>query len=401
MGKINIILKNNLKLFFQKKWLIVSALLFPLMFFALFSLLFISYEGIHQIPIAVIDDDATPLSSDTMMQLKDNPALHVRTTTLKEAHQLLRNQKIEGIFILKSGFEKGIMTSEYQNIIQLIYLDDSPIGPALSDIIASDIMTPLTLYKAANEASKIGSTYGYDHLFDNTVRIGKTLIHESYFSMPIDSQIIMPKTLIEQDIDSQKLLRVNTTIGYCVVVMTFILMFINSQLVDGWSVKKRLMVSGFKSYHFYLGDTIAFVISGSIIMMLQVLLLVVGLKIHQPHAIIHMIAALTCHVILISQLVLLLTALFKKKTTYQSLIAPLIFIMGLLGGAFWSTDVLSQSLLPIIRLSPIYWTLKWINYGMMPVTSQDQPLQYAGYIVFVLLLTIGIYHYKQNKLRNP
>lgn len=401
MGKIKLLFQNNIKLFAQKKILISSAIIFPIIFFILFSLIFISHDDVSKIPIAVIDEDQTELSSDTMMRLKDNDALKIMSTDIGEAHKLLNSNRIEGIFILKEGFDKGITSSSYEGIIKLIYLDSSPIGPALSDIIASDIMMPIAVYKAANQSEIFGKDYGYTDMFDKTVAIGYKLINEAYFDMPIDSQVVMPKTLLEQDIDIQKILRVNTTIGYSLIVLSFVLMFINGHLIGQWQIKRRLIVSGFKAYHFYIADTLSFIATGFLIMLLQIIVLIIGLRITNLNVVITLLYAMSLHVILLSQLVLLLTSLIQDKSKYQSIIAPLLFILGLVGGAFWSTEVLSKDIIQIVQLSPIYWTLQWISDSLVHLKSSGHYLQYFAYIFILLIGSIGVYQYRINKLQNP
>lgn len=401
MGKIKTIIINNIKLFSQKRLLLLSAIVFPVLFFFLFSMIFISHEDVDKIPIAIIDEDQTELSSDTMMRLRDNHALKIMSTELEEANRLLNSNRIEGIFILKEGFEEGLIASSYENSVALIYLESSPIGPALSDIIASDMMMPIAVYKAANQAEIIGKDYGYNDMFEKTVAIGQTLIRDAYFEMVIDSQVVIPRTLLEEAIDIQEILRINTTIGYSLIVFSFVLMFINGHMVGMWQIKKRLIISGYKAYHFYIADTLSFILTGFILMLCQIIILIIGLKITQLEVIITMMYAMTLHVVFLSQLVLLLTSLIQDKSKYQSVIAPLLFLLGLLGGAFWSTEVLSDDIIQLVQISPIYWTLQWIGDSLIHLESKGHHLQYILYIIVFTLSSIGVYQYRINKLQNP
>jgi len=114
--------------------------------------------------------------------------------------------------------------------------------------------------------------------------------------------------------------------------------------------------------------------------------------------------ALTLHVIFLSNLILLLSVLLKTKTSYQSIIAPILFLFGLIGGAFWSTELLSESIAFITYISPIYWSLKVMNASILINQSVNSTLIMIGYLGATLLfstLTLICFKYSQQKLRHP
>jgi len=399
MDKIKILLQQNIKLFFKNRILVLTTLLFPIVFYVFFSVLFTSYDDVHKIPVAVIDHDQSRISIDIMDKLNHHHALNVTTPDLKEAEKLLENNRIEAIFILKEGFEDKIKASDYEDAIQLIHLDKSAVGPALSDILASEVMMPIAVYKAANESLRFEKSHDYQSLFTKTEAKGYQLIEDSYFEMSVESSVIVPNAQMEESLDIANLLKLNTTIGYSLIVLTIALMFANGYLIDNWSLKERLVTIGYRSVHLYLGEWLSVFLTGSIIILIQLFILYFGLDI--SFSSLKVIAlALILHIIFLSHLVIVISSFTRDKRKYQSIIAPLIFFLGLLGGAFWTTELLSESVLFIARLSPIYWTLNIIKDSMLQYNQDTNVLlNYFLVILSISPIILGIYsrQYKANK----
>jgi len=99
-------------------------------------------------------------------------------------------------------------------------------------------------------------------------------------------------------------------------------------------------------------------------------------------------------------LIIILTSLLQSKTKYQGIIAPLLFILGMLGGAFWSTELLSNDIIKFIQITPIYQTLTWIKNSLLHMGTPD----YAYYCMFLfgmIIISWSIYFMKVRKLRHP
>ncbi|MCH4889433.1 ABC transporter permease [Acidaminobacter sp. JC074] len=400
MGKIILLTKHNMILFFQKRALVVLSILFPIIFFVFFSLLFTNYDDIDKIPIGLIDQDQSILSEEVVSSLNRNDALKVMSHDLEESEKLLKNNRIEAIFILKDGFSQAIKMTDYEGVIDLVYLDKSNIGPALSDIVASDLMMPISIYKAANQSKKYEASHGYEDMFNKTRIIGEKLVEESFFQMPIISTLQAPNKQINQDINITEVLTVNTTIGYTLVVFSFVILFANGHLMNGWQSKKRLLIARIKPVEMYLADTLSIVLSAFMIIIVQVLILIIGLKIKDINAVMTIIISLSLHTVFLSQLVILLTCILQSKSRYQGIIAPILFVLGMLGGAFWSTELLSKDIIKVVSLSPIYHTLTWIKNSFLHI-SEPNYLYYIYFIIAMIIVSYTVYYLKLRKLRHP
>ncbi|MBI9015242.1 MAG: ABC transporter permease [Clostridiales bacterium] len=404
MEKIIILTRTNMSIFFKNKVLLVITLLLPILFYIFFSLIFTEYEDINRIPIAVLDEDHTILSNDVMTALQNNQSLKVLTTDLKESNRYLKNNRIEAIFVLKKGFESAIQRTDTDGIIKLIYLDKSAIGPALSDIIASDVMMQLAIYKAANQAVFYGDKYGYDNLYDKTVAVGTAFVDESYFNMAIETRIITPNTQLEETINITKILKANTTFGYSIIVFSFILMFSNGYLFENQETNKRLMMSGYKDHHIYFSQLLSIILCGLIIVVIQSVLMTFGMGIIDLTTFVTILITLSLHVVFLANLVLMLSIIVKNKTSYQSIIAPILFLLGLIGGAFWSTELLSKSIAFVSYVSPIYWSLKIMNASILTnqsINSLEILLSYFGFTIILTIISLSIFKQAQHKIRHP
>lgn len=364
MDRIKALIQVNLKIYFQRQLLAWVTFIFPVLFFIFFSWLFTDYDNVDSIPIGLIDEDQSFLSQQVFQALQENPSLNVYDVSFQQASKDLEYNRIEAIVTLKSGFEKGIENNDYKEIVRLTYLDKSVIAPALTDILVSDMLTYVTLYKSANLGITYENRYDLENLYNKIVEEGQRLVEDEHFEMSVITQVVTPEEAIVIDTNISKLLKYNTTIGYSLMILAFILMISQSHLLENRPIKSRLLQSGYKRSQVFLGDLISIIIIGSIITFVQVITLWIGLKLTFVSTLI-MTLALLAFVILLSLLIMLLTTFIKRKVVYQSMITPLLFVFGLIGGAFWSTELLAESFKKVAMISPIYWTLSAIHHSLL------------------------------------
>lgn len=373
MGKIKTLVFTYNKIFFKNKALLLFSIFFPVLFYIFFTLIFTNYDDIQKVPIGVIDQDQSQLSQKMLADLLDHPSLSVETTSLSEADHMIKRNKIEAIFILKSGFEDGIKASDYSASIQLIYLDKSNIGPALGDIVASSIISDLAIYKAANTSVIYEKKYDLEPLFEKTESMGYDLLESNTFEMTVISEVMKPRGAEVETIDIQKILKSHTTFGFSLVVFSFIFLFANSYLIDSKSlgIEKKLITLGYKSHELFLGQWLSLAITGLFMTCFQIIFILIAFRIIRISQIFIILLTYLMHYLLLINITMFLTRAIAYKNRYQSLVAPLIFILGLTGGAFWSVELLSDSFLWASNISPFYWSLKLLD-GMMLTANKAQ-----------------------------
>ena len=400
VGKIKTLVLTYNKIFFKNKPLLLFSIVFPILFYMFFTLIFTNYDDIQKVPIGVIDQDQSQLSQKMLDDLLDHPSLSVETTSLSEADHMIKRNKIEAIFIIKPGFEDGIKASDYAASIQLVYLDKSNIGPALGDIFASSIISDLAIYKAANMSVLYEKRYGLEPLFEKTESMGYDLLESNTFEMTVISEVLKPGAVENETLDIQSILKSHTTFGFSLVVFSFIFLFANSFLIDNKAlgIEKKLITLGYKSHELFLGQWLSLAVTGLFMTCFQIIFIMIAFRITLFSQIILILLTYLMHYLLLINITMLLTRAITSKNRYQSLAAPLIFILGLTGGAFWSVELLSDSFLWASNISPFYWSLKLLD-GMM-LTGKDAQLSkillaYLSFNGIFLCINISFYrlHY--------
>ncbi len=363
--KFNII-KVNLKLFLKNKKLIAFSMLMPFLLMILFSIIFDEVKD-TKIPISIIDHDQSEMSKNFVDALKKNTSIRVNN---EDPYTNLKNNHIEGILIITEGFEEKIKATNYIEVLELVYLDKSVIAPAISDIIASEIMIPLMIHKANNKSKT------YENSKD-VLEIADKLVKENHFKMDIESTVKYPnKDVVEKNISD--ILKNSVMYGYSIMILSFIIMFISSYIINN-SIRNHLLIT-YSFFNIFISDLLSILIAGFLLF----LLILIYLK-----ASIIAIIAILLHSIFISTLVLLI-AYQTSKIRYQSITTPLLFILGVLGGAFWSIELLNENIRYICMISPIYWTLGIINNMI-----ESSYLSY--YILFNMLFIITTYFITRRK----
>lgn len=399
------LLKVNMKLFFKHKILTIFAIIFPLVFYVFFSLIFTNYDSFNNIPVGLIDQDQSVLSTSVVESLKLSGAIDIRTEDLKSSEKYLKSNKIEAYFIIRSGFEEAIQQSEYDNIIEIHYLDKSTIGPALGDIIASEIMMPLSIYKAANTSITYSNRYDLKNVYDETISLGYQFLKENTFEMKIDSEVITPKALLKESLNIEKILKINTTFGLSLLVYSFVVLFSNSFFIDTSYRKtlERQIIAGYTKIELYLSQLFSIFLTGLFVLVSEFIVILFVIDIHSSMQAITIFIALLLHLLMLSSIIVVLTNVIHKRTTYQSIIAPSLFILGLLGGAFWSLELLAESIKKISYISPFYWSLKIINESILNIyqnTFNPLILWYLSFTVILLSISYMIFSNYIRSIKN-
>lgn len=397
MGKIKTLQTCYNKIFFKNKPLLIFSVVFPVLFYIFFTLVFTNYDDVKKIPIGLIDQDQTSLSELMVDRLRDHDSISVRSQSMSEAHGLMERNKIEAIFVLKPGFEDRIKSSDFENSIQLIYLDKSNIGPALGDIIAGTIISDLAIYKAANTSLLYEKKYDLDQMFTKTETLAYHLYDTNTFEMDVISQVTQPRLKNTEEISIQNVLKSHTTFGFSLVIFSFVFLFANSHLIDAKTlgVDKRLVTLGYKGHHLFLGQWSSLFTTGLVMAILQILFIVTTFKVGHLHQVLVIFLTYLMHYVFLINLTMVMTRCIDRKNRYQSFLAPLIFLLGLVGGAFWSIELLSDSFIWVSNLSPFYWSLKLLDGMMLSKTQPQVATWLLGYLTFNGLLTLVNYMYFQ------
>jgi len=397
MGKISPLVKTYNRIFFKNRTLLGFSILFPLVFYVFFTLIFTNYEDVNQVPIGVVDYDQTQLSQKLVENLKKHPSLNLVSYNLEEGKKLLNRNKIEALFLIKDGFEAKLKSGLYEGSIDLVYLDKSTIAPALGDIVAATMISDLSVYHAANYILKYEEKYDLDNLFKKVEAMGYSLLDSNTFEMTVQSTVRQPDSKLDETMDIQGILKSHITFGFSLVVFSFVFLFANSHLIDGKTlgIEDRLITAGYTRRELFTSQWLSLFITGLALALCQMIFIIYTFKVFEVGQVLLLVFTYTMVYIFLINLTMLMTRMIDYKNRYQSFIAPLLFLLGLVGGAFWSIELIADNFLWASKLSPFYWSLKLLDQMLLSVYSRDLYkwlVSFMAFNLFGFIINYG-YHY--------
>lgn len=120
-------------------------LLLPLVSFAFFATLF--HKGVaRDIPIAVLDEDRTPLSRQVVRMIDDTPTAMVAydVQSMEEGERLMKEGRVMAIVLVPEFFEKSLLSNTQTHVEN--YVTGTNI--TVNGLLSKDIQTAVTTFSA-------------------------------------------------------------------------------------------------------------------------------------------------------------------------------------------------------------------------------------------------------------
>lgn len=117
----------------------------PLLSFLFFALIF--DRGVaRDIPVALLDQDKTPLSRTVAQMIDDTPTVTLAcdVQSMDEAERLVREGRVVAVVLIPDRFEKNILSNTQTNIEAYI----SGANISVNGLVAKDIQTAVTMFSA-------------------------------------------------------------------------------------------------------------------------------------------------------------------------------------------------------------------------------------------------------------
>jgi hypothetical protein len=121
------------------------------------------------VPIGWIDEDDTEFSH---ILLNNVEALNVVWVTFGDKDTLVANLqtgRLEGVFVIKDGFEDTIKSGEFEGALQLLRSPYSTAAGVISESVGSEALRLWLACSSANEARTLGDDALYQKVFDDTI----------------------------------------------------------------------------------------------------------------------------------------------------------------------------------------------------------------------------------------
>ena len=121
------------------------------------------------VPIGWIDEDDTAFSH---LLLENVEALNVVWVTFGDRDTLIANLqtgRLEGVFVIKKGFEQTIKSGEYAGALQLLRSPYSTAAGVISESVGSEALRLWLACSSANAAQALGDEKLYQEVFDDAI----------------------------------------------------------------------------------------------------------------------------------------------------------------------------------------------------------------------------------------
>ena len=121
------------------------------------------------VPIGWIDEDNTEFSA---LLLENVRALDVVWVTLGSRDELaanLQTGRLEGVFVIKRGFEDAIKAGDFANTLQLLRSPYSTAAGVISESVGGEAMRLWLTCHSANAAETLGGSALYQEVFDDVM----------------------------------------------------------------------------------------------------------------------------------------------------------------------------------------------------------------------------------------
>ncbi len=121
------------------------------------------------VPIGWIDEDDTEFSH---LLLRNVEALNVVWVTFGDKETLVANLqtgRLEGVFVIKKGFEKTIKSGAFEDTLQLLRSPYSTAAGVISESVGSEALRLWLACSSANEARALGGDDLYKSVFDDAI----------------------------------------------------------------------------------------------------------------------------------------------------------------------------------------------------------------------------------------
>ena len=137
----------------------VLMVVLPLVSFAFFAVL-LEHGVTRNVPIAVLDQDQTPLSRTVTRMIDESrprPWSSYEITTMEEGERLMREGRIMGIVLIPKQFEKSILSNSQTHIESYI----TGTNVTVNGLLSKDLQTAVATFSAGIQIqvlTKLGLT---------------------------------------------------------------------------------------------------------------------------------------------------------------------------------------------------------------------------------------------------
>lgn len=360
------IFRLRLMLILKKPVLIILCILLPASFYLFSSQMINTGSNTGKIPIAVVDEDNSESSRKILKDLSSNKIISCSRADRNTALKGLENEKVQGVYIIKDNFEKNIEEGKEKGLIEVYCLRNNKLAPALTEILASEI---LPFICSNTGAGYIENIYSERHLSTDGIRksiLGDTnnKLDSGSFSMKINLNVEDTASVNKNAAGNPlNIMDSQLVSGLYIIFVSIFLVFSCSSLINERrkKLRDRIVAAGIEKSKIFLGDLSAFIFIGSLPNIVPVILLLHSKNV-SAYSIVCILLIGIIYIFCISDILIFFSVFFKNTIAFQSFIIMAVLFMGLVGGCFFSTELMPAGVKSLSAFLPACWAQTAVSH---------------------------------------
>jgi ABC-2 type transport system permease protein len=349
-------------------------------------------EKADSVKIAIVDQDNSDFSRILIERLSVKEGIDLKNIDGEYALDLLENNEVEEIFIIKSGFKDRIINGENEELIDIMKSPSSFSAEFVGEVVAGEVMRLLSNSVAVDWITSEYRRFGKevnDNLEDEILE---------YVESQWEPEPLM--TIRYQEMegsvakDMERVSMPASTAASVGVIIVFIMFYV--LFCSGWLIEERVsgtlkrLVSGLHTLGYsFVGSILALMFLGilQMILFLTICKTVFDVVVFTSAWSYIVIFVYLLSVISIS---LFLSSILKTPSQLQAGAPVLALLMGFVGGCFWNFVEMPKSLKALSLLTPQGWTLKGINSLLISPLEPDSAIQSIIVLLVISLILLPL-----------
>ena len=341
------------------------------------------------IPVGFVDYDKSTESVELVSRLSQVPALRIVEQSERELNKLLLDEMINAIFVIEEGYEKKLRSGNPDGLISMYFVGDNKSASIISDIVAGEMIFPISLYKSIRLYQGI-SYEGSKHSVPMYKDYVASLLNNSPdfdFAFQMIYENPGGKLAGEEPI-TNSLLYNQLIFGILGILVAFIAMFLISGVVRDkeMCLDQRLKISRFHPIKMDIGNILSVVFMEGIIALILSFLIYRQMASLKVGIFISSYLLILLYAIVMAGIFILIAKLVKSIITYQMLCSILILVTGGLGFYYLLTGFYQFISGELLNIIPNSWFIQ--GFTDIMVFGDNEGILNQGHVMLIILAAV-------------
>ncbi len=321
------------------------------------------YEKLNTVPVAVADEDMSGSSSLMIDRLAAKDGISLIMADRDRAGEMLENNEVEQVYIVKEGFEESIEQGINEELIEMYSSPSSYSADFTREVVAGEAFRIIMASMAANDVTEKYAELGIEKGsgFREEVAAYADAFWEPEPLMTVDYKELKgnaPESVERVTMPASSA----SSAGLIVAFILFFMLF-----GSGWLVEERTngTIRRLGAAH----GAVALSFGGSILALfaagtLQILMFSIVLKLFFDIVLFNSVLSyvvLLAYLLAVIAVSMLFSSIFKTQAQLQAGAPVIALLTGFAGGCFWNFVEMPERVRLLSLMTPQGWTLRAIN----------------------------------------